>query len=682
MKSRLLPLGLCIGLAFTCRLFASGNPELQARSVVETGHIGAVRCLEFDDKRNLLFSGGDDGTVRIWDAATQSIVHTLQVTQLLVQKIAIDPSAPRVAMIVGDGAGTFLLSVWDWERERQVFKVPLKDNPLFLRYSGAGTYLYFGVSSWQSMTILRSADGTPFDFHPEGFGIVGFAEMSRSEKTILTYQLSGRLSYWDVSTGQQTLDLPAAPYLSNIRISPDRRYIAGSTGSDVEVIDTVTGVMSTRIPVSGAVSLGFSPAGDELACLSVYGNAISRWNIGGAAPVAVPAPPKLPVPPVLLTYGSDRIFAAGSDGGLMSVAQNGELSQFGRNVLANLTGFDATRGSAALASQDWVRILDSDILSGAAAPTYIHSRLAPNPFKSPVGLEYLGDSQLLAWRGDALALGLALLPDQGSAFQIVQSGFHSPLSMLVVQNGSAIGIESGGTVRIVDLASGASRFELRIPGIHAAVQASPTEIIAARNSTAASAGSLLRVNTTTGETVTVKDRNIFTWAVALDASAPAGPALYSIGVDASGATNLLRHDGAGFDHESLIDSVPTEDLDANMTFDPHARQLYASMGKDRVIRWDGVKVQPLVLENAVSLQLAAHDGLLFSLNKDSTVTVVDSGTGARLGEIALFADGEWCVLLRDGKYAASTGGDLHVRVFAGGTVVKSTEDFRLRVSIQ
>jgi len=48
-------------------------------------------------------------------------------------------------------------------------------------------------------------------------------------------------------------------------------------------------------------------------------------------------------------------------------------------------------------------------------------------------------------------------------------------------------------------------------------------------------------------------------------------------------------------------------------------------------------------------------------------------------QIALFDDGEWAVLFRDGSYAASTGGDLHVRVFADGAPVKATEDYRLHV---
>ena len=52
----------------------------------------------------------------------------------------------------------------------------------------------------------------------------------------------------------------------------------------------------------------------------------------------------------------------------------------------------------------------------------------------------------------------------------------------------------------------------------------------------------------------------------------------------------------------------------------------------------------------------ARDGLLFSLNKDSTVTVSDSATGASLAEIYLFSDGEWCTLFRDGRYAASREG--------------------------
>jgi hypothetical protein len=682
MSRRAACLALLGGLCLTAGLFASGRPESSARSVLDTGHVGAVRSLTFDARSGCLLSGGEDGTVRIWDAAAHSIVLTLKVTQLAITRIAANPVSPQVAVVVTDGTGSFHLSVWDWVAERELYRVPLRESPLFLRYSASGNYLLYGVSSWQGLAILHAKDGAPLEFHPEGFGIVGFAEMSRSDRTLMTYSLSGRITYWDVTTGQQAVDVPAVPYLSLLAISADRRFVAGSTGSEVDILDAVTGAMKCRVPVSGAVSLDFSPAGDEISCLAMPGSTITRWSFAGPVAALSATVPGIGATPRLLSWGSSSLFAATAEGMLAAIPSTGQPVLFGGNALARLTGISAAAGAVALGSPEWVRVFASDMLTAAVSPSFISTRLRPNPFGAPVGLGFLDDGRLLAWRADTVAPGVSVATADGP-FTVLPAGFRGPTLALRAAGSALVGIETGGTVRIVDMATGLSRFELRVPGVSAAVQTGPTEIIAARNSSSSSAGSLLRVNVETGETVAVKDRNVYTWGVSLDRPDPDGAqVLYSVGVDASGSTNLFMHDGPGFEHETLLDSVAAEDLDAGFSIDPTSHALYAIVGRDRVVRWDGKQAAVLALEGAAPMRLVARDNLLFVLNRDGTVTVSAAATGARLGEIALFADGEWAILLRDGRYAASTGGDLHVRVFVAGAPLKTTEDYRLRIPIQ
>jgi len=95
------------------------------RSVVTTGHVGAVLDLQYDEKRNLLFSAGDDGTVRIWEAADGALYRSLRVTRLSAQMMAVDPVKPRVAVVVSDGLRSFSLVVWDWEQDRQILRLPV-----------------------------------------------------------------------------------------------------------------------------------------------------------------------------------------------------------------------------------------------------------------------------------------------------------------------------------------------------------------------------------------------------------------------------------------------------------------------------------------------------------------------------------------------------------------------------
>jgi len=668
-------------------VFGSGGAE-RTRAIVDSGHAGAVRWIEVDEKRGLLFSAGDDGTVRIWDPVAGKLLRTLQVTQLSTGRIAVNPSAPQLAVVVTDGSVSFL-ALWDWEKERQLYRVPLKENPAFLRFSAQGTYVLFGESSWQGLKIIRSADGSPVVFHPEGFGIVGFAELSRTEKTLMTYQVSGRITYWDLAAGSQTLDVPSVPYLSGIRISRDRSSLVGFTATEIVRVDAVSGAVRGRAPVAGVVSFDVSPAGDELTCIAGPGRQITRWALGGDAFAASAGIPVLPQSPALIAYGVDALFFAGTSGGLIAVNSRGDVSQFGKDVVADLTGFDAGQGRVALGSRDCVRVFSSESLEGSAPMTALHTIQAPNPLSDSVGLAFLGPGKLLAWGSSSSGVPALAILDTGMqgrtapaapAFSSIPTPFRGPLSDLRAAADELIGVETGGTVRIADPVTGASRFDARIAGAGTAVRVSVKEIVAGRNATSGREGSLLRMNMGTGETVAIPGRNIFTYALLLDPGAPGrGPSLYSVGIDSARSTNLLRHDGPGFERETLLDSVAEEDLDASLSLDPDQHVLYATFGRDRAVAWDGQALRSLTVENSVPRRLVARGRLVFSVNKDSTVTVADAQTGALRAQIALFNDGEWCVVFRDGSYAASTGGDLHVRVFADGSPVKATEDYRLHI---
>ena len=547
-----------------------------------------------------------------------------------------------------------------------------------------GTYLEYGESSWQSLKIVRAADGSPLPFHPEGFGIVGFAEMSRTEKTLMTYQVSGRITYWDMATGQSTLDVPTVPYLTAVRMSSDKRYLVGFSGREVMVVDAQTGAVRARAPAASSASVDISGGDDEIA---MAGSHLSRLALTSSALAPRSAASVAPGAVAVVCYGSDRLFAADPTGGLASINATGQFTTFGANVLATVTGIDAVHGAVALASRDWIRAFMSDMLTGSAAPTYIRTIVSRGPFAAATGIAFMDQNRLIAWRADGTALGLSLLDVGTSApSSVTPRGigpeFKAPLIDLRVMANAFVGVETGGTVRIVDSATGLSRYDTRITGAITAVQTSARQIVAGRTSPSTTERSILRIDTTTGETVSLPARDLITFALALDPTAVGGPALYSIGIDTKGATNLLLHDGPGFESETVLDSVAEEDLDAQLALDPSTHDVYATLGKDRAAIWDGANLRVLAMPGMSSARLIARDGLLYSLNKDSTVGVMDAQSGASVAQIAMFTDGEWCVLFGDGRYAASPGGDVHVRIFVGDQPVKATEDYRLRIAVQ
>jgi hypothetical protein len=577
--------------------------------------------------------------------------------------------------------------VWDWQAERELYRVPIRETPLFLHYSALGTYLMYSDASWQSLTIRKSETGEQVAFHPEGFGIVGFAEMSRSEKTILTYQVAGKISTWDFATGALTGQVPAVPALADVRISRDLRFLAGTAGDEIVTVDLMTGAVRARAALPAAIAIEIAAGSDELAGVSATDGTVRRWAIAGEAllPRATQANGS-PLSASLVCYGGKELFLAGGSAPLRAVDMAGDMREFGKNLLAGVTDLDAAEGMLALCSSDWIRVFGFELSAGAPLPTSLRTRAAENPIKSSTRISFLTATRLFAWRNDGISAGMAMLEisalSAGNAppFELrpYAAGFAAPLTSFSVNGGLAVGIEAGGLIRLTDIGAGLSLFSARVPGANTAVAVSTAELLAGRSTVTALEGSLVKIDTRTGETVGIRNPNALIFNVLLD---PSGREIYSVGVDEAGATNLLRHAGSGYEQVTVLDSVAEEGTEASIALDPTPRRLYASLGRDRVVAWDGAQLRAVPVQGSAARKLAARNGLLYSLNRDGTVTVLSGQSGRRLAEIALFADGEWCALFDGGRYAASPGGDARVRVFLDDAAVPAPEEYRVRLAI-
>lgn len=673
-----------------------------ASTIVSTGHRGEVLALEYDEGRGLLFSAGEDGTVRVWDAANGVLSHRIQVTHFQAAMLAVSPAAAmRIAVMETDGTRSWAISVWDWQAGKRVFRVELAQAPLFLRWMGGGRLLAWGEPSWDSLRIVEAATGAAVPFAREGLGIVSFAEIGTSEKTLLTYQPAGRIAYWDMATGSLVRDLATVPYLTAIRISRDRRFLLGSTGSEAVLVDLLTGGVRARAAVPGVLSTDISAAGDGIALAAGAGPAagLSLWTIGSEAAAGRVPSASLPSA-VIVRFGAGGLFAALRGGEIVSVTEAGATALLGRDELADVTGIDVLGGRAALATDSRIWVFSSGLLAGraggqagaeAGAPTppgapgesLIDAFSLPNPFSAACGLSFVSADLLIVWKRGGEPAAPRLLDIPARTFRTGVPG--APGALLDCEilprgsplEGQFLSIDQAGTVVIGDPLSGKVRWQSLLPGLHTVAVLGKGDLAGGRSAAAASSGSLLRISIDTGETVGIPTRGVFTYDLAFDRSSGA---LYSIGVAADGSTSLLRHSGRGLETETSIDRVEWEDLFASLALDPSTGLLFSSLGSARIGVWDAASLalQRFPEPGRVPRSLRARDGLLFALNRDSTVSVWKQASGERLAEISVFSDGEWAFLLPDGRYACSEGAVVHLSVTVGGQPVPRPADCRVR----
>jgi WD40 repeat protein len=641
--------GFLIGLVLAATGLPVAPGALTMQAVVNSGHRGAVLDIAQDAARGLLFSAGEDGTLRVWDAESRKLLRRISITRRVTRSVSLDPAGSRAAVVIADQVRSSAIEVWDWSATRLVARIPLDAEPLFVRFSQTGTYLLCGETEWQGLRIFRASDGSPVPFHPEGFGMVGFAETSKNDMTLLTYQPSGKIAYWDLASGSLLVEREARAGLSGIRISDDRRWLTGTDGDSVAAIDALTGELRYEFSEPGLLSMDASGDGTRIACLSRNGG-LRLWSFSAGSlssrPVAL-GPDRYPR---TVRWSTTGVLLGGPDGELDAVDETGAETAFARDEISKVSGIALGNGILALATTHSIHMF-------SYPPSGITHSAIPNPYGGPVGLDFVGTGKLLAWRlGDGPgALGVVDL----STGTFSDSGVRltAPIVAEATRDGRVATLEEGGIVKVSDLATGALQFETRRPGVTAIAMTGPHTLLCGRAEGGALGSSLMRIDTRTGETAPVPCASRLTFSLITD---PAHQAAYSLGVGPGGKTDLLQHSGPGLDSERVLDSAEGELLSASASLDREEGVLYAAFDQEMVgVSTGGVPARrALPIRGAVALRAA--NGILVSLGKDSLVSLWDAAAGRPLGDISLFSDDGWAVTFPDGSYAGSA--DLRNRV--------------------
>jgi WD40 repeat protein len=246
------------------------NNVVQLATLV--GHSAALESVNFSPDGKYVASASDDGTARVWDAATGEEIARMT-HDGYVASVAFRPDGKYVA----SGSGDNTARVWNAATGEEIARMTHDDDVRDVVFSPDGKYVISGsfddsARVWDAATGEEIARMT-YD------GYVSSVVFSPDGKYVVSGSSDGTARVWDAATGEEITRMTHDTIVNFAVFSPDGKYVASaSDGGTTRVWDAVTGQEISRMTHDGYVlSITFSPDGKYVVSGSSDGTA-RVWN--------------------------------------------------------------------------------------------------------------------------------------------------------------------------------------------------------------------------------------------------------------------------------------------------------------------------------------------------------------------------------------------------------------------
>jgi WD40 repeat protein len=253
-----------------------GQPSGDAVRVTGSGLVTSVT---FSPDGGTLASAG--GTVQLRDLASGRIIGNLGTGSGDAESVAFSPDGK----ILADGNHDGTVWLWDVATQRQIGS-PLASSPYGVEsvaFSPDGKILAGGNGDgtvWLWDVATHQQIGSPLASSLEGFASVAF---SPDGKILASGNGDGTVRLWDVATHQQIGTLSgSAGAVNSVAFSPDGETLASGNGDGTVVLWDVATHQQIGSPLAGPAgaveSVAFSPDGKILASGNADGT-VRLWDI-------------------------------------------------------------------------------------------------------------------------------------------------------------------------------------------------------------------------------------------------------------------------------------------------------------------------------------------------------------------------------------------------------------------
>jgi len=654
-------------LSFVIMLISITAAWTDSRILISTGHTDRINELVYQKSDNTLFSAGNDGTLRVWDINSKNLLYKLQISHLPIEKIAVHPNKPEVALIRTDRISTFHLSVWNYETGEELYSHKIEEIPLFLKYTPQGTYLIYSRTDWKSLIFLEANTGQFTPVIDEGFGIVSDVFLSQSENTLVTYNSSGTIRYWNTKTGEQkTSPISTIADMNDIHFSENGVYMLGRKENTLYLVNLINGQIETRENFELLYDYSYNP-GTNLVTTYITENSRPRFlsfrveqnSILRKVQSSLMAPDDIRPPLQLI---NSTLYFCKQDGSILTQsAYSTKTETFARSVLLKISDLGFSGDSIFLITEENILSLRSKAFGSKGQENGENSNFSfmtqkyQNPLNTAAGITVLSKDQFMLYPIEGIPHDLYLFNE--NRFRKMNSQLSGTIQAAGRYNKDVLLLDERGILRIVDPKADEELFNYSSFGLQGATKAADENIVVARNKNALINTTLLSINPQTSETVPIPDRNLLTFAIEYDSTTRS---LYSLGFEERRGTIrtvLKEHQGRNYGRVTTLLSYPGEDNEATLAIDPSTSRVFTSLGYGDVhmFTWDGFTTMEQI--EHIPRKLFTNDGLLYSLNGDSSVSVWDINRGNLLMTLYLFESLDWAIAFADGSFYGTEGSE-------------------------
>jgi len=195
-------------------VFAVDGPghAIQLRSLQDgqilhemSGHSSFVMSFTFSSDGNLLATGEDNGTIKVWDVETGSLVHSLAGYPSAVGSLAFSPDKALLAS--GGVEGSEDIKLWDMESGEEIMSLDKHTGNVYdLAFSTDGTLL---ASSSGDLTVKlwNVATGEELNTFRGHRSYVYSISFSPDGMLLASGDKGGNIKLWDIASGNELKNL-------------------------------------------------------------------------------------------------------------------------------------------------------------------------------------------------------------------------------------------------------------------------------------------------------------------------------------------------------------------------------------------------------------------------------------------------------------------------------------------